>query len=101
MVPGGIELLADPTVQQLAGIERQQPLPGFDLIIRPTLQFYPGTVPVVELGFPACHEHALVPLPTLGYRGAAALCQRLLSAAMRPRVEGRRLPPRPLAGEHP
>jgi len=95
-LPERTVIFEDPTVQELARFERAQgEFPPFDVIIRPTFEFFAGSPGVIETGFVSYHSHTLFPMPTLGFNGVLALCQRLLSASLQPRVERRRRPPHP------
>lgn len=83
------EVLENPTIQQLARIEdAADEIPPFDMIIRPTFDFFPETVPVLEMGFPSRFAHTVFPLPTYGFNGVGVMCQRLTEACSRPRIEG-------------
>lgn len=43
-------------------------------------------VPLIETGFPSVHQHASVPMPTLGFAGATSWVQRITDALMQARV---------------
>jgi len=88
-LPSAAVVLENPTIQQLARIEETGgEIPPFDMIIRPTFDFFPETVPVLEMGFPSRFSHTVYPLPTYGFNGIGVLCQRLTDASSRPRIEG-------------
>ena len=88
-LPDSAAVLENPTIQQLARIEESAgEIPPFDLIIRPTFDFFPETVPVLEMGFPSRFAHTVYPLPTYGFNGVGVMCQRLTDACSRPRIEG-------------
>ena len=83
------EVLENPPLQQLARNEESAgEVPPFDMIIRPTFDFFPETVPVLEMGFPSRFAHTVYPLPTYGLNGVGVMCQRLTDACSRPRIEG-------------
>ena len=88
-LPESAAVLENPTIQQLARIEAAAgEIPPFDMIIRPTFDFFPETVPVLEMGFPSRFSHTVYPLPSYGFNGIGVMCQRLTDACSRPRIEG-------------